>query len=430
MLNTQYSYSSAPQAVQTQVKYRTPGQNEGQRGYGNMMFDRRIKRGNTYAPHIGPINAEEEAQRLKKATMKRTRRIQKREEDIFQQIDSEAAVIPGRVHIDVQTEQYLEELSDKVPEFDVQTQTDYFLDQSTVPVFNPIKTGVDAGTQIDDDFFDFDFECEPLLEVLIGKTLEQSLLEVMEEEEIRGMRMAREEMRERREEEERIVREEEEREARRWEEKERRLAQERERKEKERVVGSKVMAVAFAHDLLKSLPSAVNGSLQSAGFFADARMQQLTSTFIPWLLGETERKRQQRQTARRLVSSILEASLRRGAERHTALCYAIAEGRSIGSEEEQTAEEQQKKVVEQAMMEKEEERERLVMKREEREKRIAEELEQKEREKQERILERTRREEERLRQLEEEEEQEGEGEGEEEDEGREEEEENDDEEDN
>lgn len=32
--------------------------------------------------------------------------------------------------------------------------------------------------------FDFDIEVQPVLEVLVGKTVEQSLLEVMEEEEL------------------------------------------------------------------------------------------------------------------------------------------------------------------------------------------------------------------------------------------------------
>lgn len=36
--------------------------------------------------------------------------------------------------------------------------------------------------------FDFDLEVKPILEVLIGKTVEQSLLEVMEEEELASLR--------------------------------------------------------------------------------------------------------------------------------------------------------------------------------------------------------------------------------------------------
>lgn len=36
--------------------------------------------------------------------------------------------------------------------------------------------------------FDFDIEVKPTLEVLIGKTMEQALLEVMEEEELADLR--------------------------------------------------------------------------------------------------------------------------------------------------------------------------------------------------------------------------------------------------
>ena len=36
--------------------------------------------------------------------------------------------------------------------------------------------------------FDFDLEVKPVLEVLIGKTIEQSLMEVMEEEELSNLR--------------------------------------------------------------------------------------------------------------------------------------------------------------------------------------------------------------------------------------------------
>ena len=38
------------------------------------------------------------------------------------------------------------------------------------------------------DLFDFDIEVKPILEVLVGKNMEQSLLEVMEEEELAHLR--------------------------------------------------------------------------------------------------------------------------------------------------------------------------------------------------------------------------------------------------
>ena len=55
----------------------------------------------------------------------------------------------GRKHIDIQTDAYLEELTDTVPEVDNNTQTDAFLDRPPTPLFVPQKTGLDATTQIE-----------------------------------------------------------------------------------------------------------------------------------------------------------------------------------------------------------------------------------------------------------------------------------------
>ena len=56
--------------------------------------------------------------------------------------------VEGRQHVDVQTELYLEELSDRIEEADVECQTDAFLDRPPTPLFIPAKTGVDCETQI------------------------------------------------------------------------------------------------------------------------------------------------------------------------------------------------------------------------------------------------------------------------------------------
>ena len=48
-------------------------------------------------------------------------------------------------------------------------------------------------TQIwDGDLFDFDYEVEPILQVLLGKTLEHSRMEVLEEEELKMMKQQQE----------------------------------------------------------------------------------------------------------------------------------------------------------------------------------------------------------------------------------------------
>ena len=48
----------------------------------------------------------------------------------------------------MQTELYLEELTDRVEESDISTQTDAFLDRPPTPLYVPAKTGVDVATQI------------------------------------------------------------------------------------------------------------------------------------------------------------------------------------------------------------------------------------------------------------------------------------------
>ena len=60
----------------------------------------------------------------------------------------------------------MEELTDKVEENTVDTQTDPMMDRPPTPLFVPFKTGRDMETQIEDgDLFDFNFEVEPILEV-------------------------------------------------------------------------------------------------------------------------------------------------------------------------------------------------------------------------------------------------------------------------
>ena len=64
-------------------------------------------------------------------------------------------------------------------------QTDGFLEQPPPAPFVAPKTGVDAATSMEDDQpFVFNNEVQPLLAVLVSKTLEQAMLEVEQEEEL------------------------------------------------------------------------------------------------------------------------------------------------------------------------------------------------------------------------------------------------------
>ena len=53
----------------------------------------------------------------------------------------------------------------------------------------PKKSGIDKITQIEDnDLFDYDNEVQPILNVLLNKSIEQAVLEVEEEHELNEIR--------------------------------------------------------------------------------------------------------------------------------------------------------------------------------------------------------------------------------------------------
>jgi hypothetical protein len=217
--------------------------------------------------------------------------------------------IEGRKHIDVQTEQYLEELTDRPIEVDTDTQTDAFMDQLPAPIFIPMKTGIDAETQVEDgELFDFDAEVEPILEVLVGKTLEQSMMEVMEEEELANMRAHQEHFEQIRNAELAETQRLEEAEKRRFEEKERRVEQERERVEREQTVTEKVAARTFTKGFLSELQSSVVDNLKDSGFFYDPLEAEVKDTFVPWLLDSMEASVNQLRVARELTDDLIEAA--------------------------------------------------------------------------------------------------------------------------
>jgi hypothetical protein len=76
--------------------------------------------------------------------------------------------------------------------------TEFYLDRPPVPLFQPKMPAKEncKFTQIydeDHELFDFDAMIEPMLSVLCGKTLEQARMMVLEEEELRIMKVQQKE---------------------------------------------------------------------------------------------------------------------------------------------------------------------------------------------------------------------------------------------
>lgn len=284
-----YAFAQKPQAVAEARKYRDPAMAQ---SYGddrlsvNIMWDRRVVRGNTYAAQVLPATAVPDPVALQKdAEERKLRELKARQKSRQVARPSTPEAVAGRRHMVVQTDNFLEEIADRPAEMEMETQTDPAMDRPPSPLFLPMKTGVDRETQIEEgDLFDFDFEVEPILQVMVGKTLEQSLMEVLEEEELANMRAHQDEFDQIRAAELAEAQRMEEVEKRRHAEKERRMAQERQRIEDEKQAATKVAARGFSHRYIGDMLSDVFGGLEETGFFYDPLIKQIEDTFVPWLM--------------------------------------------------------------------------------------------------------------------------------------------------
>ncbi|CAL1601138.1 unnamed protein product [Knipowitschia caucasica] len=298
-----YTFSSRPRAVENRSRYReAPEQTQ----YGNIMYDRRVVRGNTYAQRILPTATQVELEEMQRQQEKRNKSLAHRRAQEQLRVRTPEAVL-GRQHMEVQTELYLEELSNIVLESDVQCQTDAFLDKPDTPLFVPAKSGVDVATQIQEgELFDFDREVQGVLEVLVGKVMEQSLLEVMEEEELASLRAQQRAFEERRNAQLNEVQRLQEQERRHTEEKERRIAQQKEVLRKEKEIADKIAARAYTRQHLAGLVPSIFTSLRCHGFFVDTVQTDVETNFMPWLMNEIHSTLDKRFAARSVLDNIIQ----------------------------------------------------------------------------------------------------------------------------
>ncbi|KXS19152.1 hypothetical protein M427DRAFT_41988 [Gonapodya prolifera JEL478] len=277
----------------------------------NIMFDRRVYRGNTYASPVLPLHAQPDPVEIHRQSEARRRAKARRRAELQRRVRTPDPV-QGRRHADVQTDLYLEELSDKVPESHAGTQTDAFLDRSPTPMYVPAKSGVDKDTQIEDgELFDFDFEVAPVVEVMVGKTLEQALAEVMEEDELETLRKRQAEFEQRRNAELAEVQRLEEAERRRTEEKDRRLAETLRLHHQKSVAAAKIAARSFATSYLHDLVPVALRRLEDEGFFYDPVEREVERFFLPWLTDKVEGRRMREVGARVVVDDIIMNALRK-----------------------------------------------------------------------------------------------------------------------
>ncbi|KAI5626645.1 radial spoke head protein 3-like [Silurus asotus] len=306
--NESYTFSSRPHAAPHRLRYTDPVgmEGEGRQAYGNIMYDRRVVRGSTYAQNILPVTSQPDPVEIQRHQEAMRRAAAKRQAKEKYRIRTPEPV-EGRKHIDVQTELYLEELSDQIEEATVDCQTDAFLDKPATPLFIPAKSGKDAETQIEEgELFDFNLEVKPILQVLVGKTIEQAFLEVLEEEELAVLRAQQRAFQDLRNAELVEIQRLEEEQRRHTEEKERRIKQQRLIMKKERETADKIAARTFAQQYLADLIPSVYANLRIRGYFYDPVESEIETKFLPWLMAEVINDSEQNHIARKVLDNVIQ----------------------------------------------------------------------------------------------------------------------------
>ena len=277
------------------------------------MFDRRVCRGSTYARRAPPQSPPTNDNKAKK-TRSRTHVERKAPgENIAVERSNTPDPVAGRVHSEIQTETYLEVLTDKPEEVDAHAQTDPFMDRPDSPRFVPMPSGESKSTQIEEgDLFDFDHEVRPIVEVLVGKTLDQALMEVLESQELAQLRRHQEQFEQLRNVELAETQRLEARETRLFEEKQRRKKQENERIEKEEELARKIASRTVAKQYLIGLQSKVFQNLTAGGHFSDPLVREIEDSFMPWLVDTVVERVADVSTAKAVADTIVDEAIHTG----------------------------------------------------------------------------------------------------------------------
>lgn len=313
-------FEAAPRPVQSgtrtrtaaKAKYRDPADTI-PLPRSNIHFDKRVVRGNTYAAQVNDATALLPPTKTQKLSSTFGRPAPRpvdsaaRRRLLGQQA---AAPVAGRAHMLVQTDEFLEDLADQIFEADTATQTDGVEAAEAPPIFMPKPVGEDAATSIEEgELFDFELAVQPTLEVVVGKALDQAMMEVLEEEELERLQEQRERFQQERNQ---ILAETQRLEAqsqRHHAEKERRLQQERERLGREKELARKNAARTAARNFMQGLQEQVVSQLVQQGHLYDPVLKQVDTEFMPWLLQSVADKLALVRVAREETDALIGAAV-------------------------------------------------------------------------------------------------------------------------
>jgi len=280
----------------------------------NIMFDARVKRGVTMGktiqlskelPQPQPsVQSELQKAKAKKQHLLKTGQIRPSVKPISQLHDE---VVVEKVRVPVPLHLYLEEQREETVRHEEHTQTDALMERPPSPIYRPKKRGVDLGIQVDnEEVFNFDRDIQPLLEVLVGKVLDQSLMEVKEESELLIIQDKTENLEIKAASEEDEAQQREQHAKQQHEAKVAVLQAKREEKQREALLTKKLISHHQAQHLLSGLTGSVMNALEDKwGLFSDPSRVEAETDFLPWLYEQVAEQIKYYRNARLLVDELL-----------------------------------------------------------------------------------------------------------------------------
>jgi hypothetical protein len=213
-----------------------------------------------------------------------------------------------------------EELSDHqnmVDEYDI--EPDYYIDRPPDAILIPNPEGEAKTTQIfdgDADLFDYENEVEPILQVLVGKSIEHARIEVIEQYEDLELQKHKRRFLQLKEAELMETQRLEEARGRKNDEIDRRNLQQRTAKNSQVQSEKKVVARSFAKDFLRYFKRDTMNVLVDLGALRRPDQLSIGTTFVPQLYNQIKNDMQNHNDHQEQMDEILNDSMRKISRAH------------------------------------------------------------------------------------------------------------------
>lgn len=300
--NTEFNFAAQPQVVKAKKKYRTEQFDSSQAQpdnytYQNLMFEKRVVRGNTYSQYMVATSEVEEAP-LQVSRMRRNPIKRNTNNSTDDNRDHESADYNFRGMVlqpppdcnfaESYTCDNVEIETDLPPCHDATTQTEWIIEKKIPDLSMPVYTGVEKETQIypSDNLFDFDYESEPVVQVLVSRCLEESRIEVCEEEELHTLQERQKLIISKNEQQHREWRDLQQKEQEKHQLHETYMARKRRQRQDMIDVHQHMVSRVYSKRFVEDVSSAAFEILDNMCMFMDEREKDIKVNFMPWLVEE------------------------------------------------------------------------------------------------------------------------------------------------